>query len=136
MADLVLQAILVMQFGWVQVDYLLGANPLNFSFMAGFGARFPTQVHQRGASIVSIHENPNHVGCGEGFMNWFDTTEPNPNVLIGAIVGGPDSNDQFSDRRRTSSYTEPTTYINSGFVGLLGRLLRDADPGRLRTLDP
>ena len=69
-------------------------------------------------------------------MNWFDTTDPNPNVLIGAIVGGPDSNDQFSDRRRTSSYTEPTTYINSGFVGLLGRLLRDADPGQLQILDP
>nr|PNR34484.1 hypothetical protein PHYPA_024301 [Physcomitrium patens] len=108
-----------------QVDYILGSNPLNMSYMAGFGPKYPTQVHQRSASIISIHESPLHVGCGQGFVDWFPSDNPNPNVLVGAIVGGPDINDNFKDSRRDSSCTEPTTYINSGFVGLLARLLRD-----------
>lgn len=109
----------------LQVDYILGSNPLNMSYMAGFGPKYPTQVHQRSASIISIHESPLHVGCGQGFVDWFPSDNPNPNVLVGAIVGGPDINDNFKDSRRDSSCTEPTTYINSGFVGLLARLLRD-----------
>lgn len=108
----------------VQVDYILGANPLGMSYMAGFGPKYPTQVHQRSASIISIHESATHVGCGEGFVNWFHSPSPNPNVLVGAIVGGPDINDAFRDCRQESTGTEPTTYINAPFVGLLARLLR------------
>ncbi|KAG0557318.1 hypothetical protein KC19_11G119800 [Ceratodon purpureus] len=108
-----------------QVDYILGANPLGMSYMAGFGPKYPTQVHHRSASIISIHEITRHISCGEGFMNWFPSASPNPNVLVGAIVGGPDINDDYRDSRRDSSCTEPTTYINSGFVGLLARFLRE-----------
>lgn len=82
--------------------------------MVGFGSRYPTQVHHRGASIISVHENAAHIGCGEGFVNYFDRNSANPNVLTGAIVGGPNINDEFHDSRRESSYTEPTTYVNSG----------------------
>lgn len=108
----------------VKVDYILGANPEHMSYMVGFGASYPTQVHHRAASIVSIHQDATHVACGEGFSDYFGRDGANPNVLTGAIVGGPDSNDQFDDVRRQSDFTEPTTYINSGFVGLLARLLR------------
>jgi endoglucanase len=102
--------------GWLQVDYILGANPAGMSYMAGFGTKYPTQVHQRSASIISIHETARHIGCGEGFMNWFPSASPNPNVLVGAIVGGPDINDDYRDSRQDSSCTEPTTYINSGLL--------------------
>lgn len=110
---------------WVeQVDYILGENPEHMSYMVGFGASYPLQVHHRAASIVSIHQDPDHVACGEGFSDYFNRNNANPNVLVGAVVGGPDANDQFHDSRQQSDFTEPTTYINSGFVGLLARLLR------------
>jgi hypothetical protein len=106
----------------IQVDYILGNNPENMSYMAGFGTRYPNQVHHRSASIPSIHTSPTRVVCGEGFVSWFPSSNPNPNVLTGAIVGGPNRNDVFDDSRRDSSCTEPTTYINSGMVGLLAKL--------------
>ncbi|AQK75436.1 Endoglucanase 15 [Zea mays] len=46
----------------------------------------------------------------------------NPNELTGAIVGGPDKNDGFVDKRGNSSYTEPCTYINSLAIGPLAAL--------------
>lgn len=48
--------------------------------------------------------------------------KPNPNELTGAIVGGPDKNDGFVDKRGNSSYTEPCTYINSLAIGPLAAL--------------
>jgi endoglucanase len=92
--------------------------------MTGFGPSYPTQIHHRGASIISIHDYSTRIGCGEGFFRYFGRSDANPNILTGAIVGGPNFNDDFHDSRRESDYTEPTTYINSGFVGLLARLLR------------
>ncbi|EPS61413.1 endoglucanase, partial [Genlisea aurea] len=34
-------------------------------------------------------------------------------------VGGPDSNDGFSDSRSDYSHSEPTTYINATFIAAL-----------------
>jgi endoglucanase len=89
--------------------------------MAGFSKKPPLQVHHRSASIVSIHVNPSHVGCGQGYVDWFRSSAPNPNVLTGAIVGGPDINDSFFDLRNVSSQSEPTTYINAAFVGVIAK---------------
>lgn len=91
--------------------------------MAGFGRTPPLQVHHRSASIVSIHDDPTQVGCGQGFVDWYSKDQPNPNVLIGAIVGGPDNADGFADLRNISSQTEPTTYVNAAFVGLVAKFL-------------
>ncbi|XP_020578265.1 endoglucanase 15-like [Phalaenopsis equestris] len=82
-----------------QVDYLLGANPRNASYMVGFGRSSPAKVHHRGASIVSVAEDPTPVDCKGGFEEWFDSPDPNPNVIEGAIVGGPDANDGYEDDR-------------------------------------
>lgn len=87
------------------------------SYMVGFGGKYPTQLHHRGSSIPSIRTSPAKVGCNEGFSAWYSSSKPNPNTHIGAIVGGPDSNDQFTDSRSDYSHAEPTTYINAAFVG-------------------
>ncbi|KAL7160017.1 hypothetical protein ABFS83_01G066600 [Erythranthe nasuta] len=100
-----------------QVDYILGSNPLQMSYMVGFGPKYPTQLHHRGASIPSIRVDPAKVGCNDGFSNWYSSSKPNPNTHSGAIVGGPDSNDRFTDSRSDFSHMEPTTYINAAFVG-------------------
>ncbi|GLJ12736.1 hypothetical protein SUGI_0196860 [Cryptomeria japonica] len=104
-----------------QVDYILGRNPLGMSLMVGFGSRYPEQAHHRGSSIVSVHVDSMGVSCAEGFMVWFSRQAPNPNLLSGAVVGGPDQYDQFEDLRHDSCKLEPTTYINAPLVGLLAR---------------
>ncbi|KAG6574819.1 Endoglucanase 13, partial [Cucurbita argyrosperma subsp. sororia] len=105
-----------------QVDYILGSNPNQMSYMVGFGSNYPTQVHHRGASIVSIKTNPNPVSCQDGFNLWFNRNAPNPNVLIGAVVGGPDANDGYSDQRNNFNMGEAAIANNAPLVGVLAKL--------------
>lgn len=99
-----------------QVDYVLGDNPTKMSYMVGFGERYPKHIHHRGSSLPSIHEQPQQISCNNGFQ-YLNSGSPNPNVLVGAIVGGPDSRDGFSDDRNNYQQSEPATYINAPFVG-------------------
>uniref|UniRef100_A0A803M3V3 Endoglucanase n=1 Tax=Chenopodium quinoa TaxID=63459 RepID=A0A803M3V3_CHEQI len=104
-----------------QVDYILGANPKSASYMVGYGSNFPQKVHHRGASIVSIKKDPAPVGCKDGF-DWFHKDQPNPNVLVGAIVGGPDKNDNYNDDRSDFQQAEAATANSAGLVGVLARI--------------
>ncbi|KAM0952516.1 putative cellulase [Dioscorea sansibarensis] len=105
----------------MQMDYLLGINPQRRSYMAGFGKNPPKQAHHRGASVPVLSPQT-EVNCGMSFGEWFDNDHPNPNELTGAIVGGPDRQDNFIDKRSQSSMLEPCTYINSLAVGVLAKL--------------
>ncbi|KAK6158268.1 hypothetical protein DH2020_005582 [Rehmannia glutinosa] len=113
----------IKSFAKSQVDYILGSNPLKMSYMVGFGSKYPTQLHHRGASIPSIQAHPAKVGCSDGLSTYYSSSKPNPNTHVGAIVGGPDSNDHFTDSRSDFSHLEPTTYINAAFVGSVAALL-------------
>uniref|UniRef100_A0A1D1YQI1 Endoglucanase n=1 Tax=Anthurium amnicola TaxID=1678845 RepID=A0A1D1YQI1_9ARAE len=101
-----------------QVDYILGQNPARMSYMVGFGERYPQHVHHRGSSLPSVRVNPHPIPCNEGFRYLYSGS-PNPNVLVGAVVGGPDSGDSFADDRNNYQQSEPATYINAPFVGAL-----------------
>ncbi|XP_004298838.1 PREDICTED: endoglucanase 20-like [Fragaria vesca subsp. vesca] len=105
-----------------QVDYILGANPKKMSYMVGFGTTYPTKVHHRGSSIPSIKKVRTKVDCNGGYT-YYNSGSPNPNTHVGAIVGGPDVNDQFQNARSDYSHSEPTTYINAAFVGSAAALL-------------
>lgn len=113
-----------------QVDYILGNNPTKMSYMVGFGERYPKHVHHRGSSLPSIHSQTQHISCNDGFQYLY-SGEPNPNVLVGAIVGGPDSNDNFSDDRNNYQQSEPATYINAPFVGALAYFSSEASYPKL-----
>ncbi|XVF11175.1 hypothetical protein REPUB_Repub08aG0003400 [Reevesia pubescens] len=101
-----------------QVDYILGKNPMGMSYMVGVGQKFPQRIHHRASSLPSIGEYPQHIECKDG-TPYYQTKNPNPNLLTGAIVGGPDKKDQFPDNRTNAPQSEPTTYINAPFVGVL-----------------
>ncbi|KAL6004291.1 Esterase/lipase/thioesterase [Asimina triloba] len=101
-----------------QVDYILGENPQRMSYMVGFGERYPQHIHHRGSSVPSVHAHPSFIPCGEGFQ-YFSSNSPNPNILVGAVVGGPDDRDNFYDDRNNFQQSEPTTYINAPLVGAL-----------------
>jgi len=90
--------------------------------MVGYGTNYPRQVHHRAASIVSYKENSSFISCRGGYYTWFGGQQSDPNVLVGALVGGPDQNDNFVDGRDNYQQTEPTTYNNSPMVGVLARL--------------
>ncbi|KAL2497535.1 Endoglucanase 3 [Abeliophyllum distichum] len=102
-----------------QVDYILGENPLKTSYMVGYGTNFPRRIHHRGSSLPSQTIHPQAFGCEGGFQPFFYTANPNPNLLVGAIVGGPNQNDFFPDDRTDYSHSEPATYINAAIVGPL-----------------
>lgn len=106
---------------YMQMDYMLGINPLGRSFMVGFGNNPPKQAHHRGASVPVLPPNT-VVNCPMSFVDWFNKDTPNPNELTGAILGGPDRTDKFNDKRSDSPMTEPVTYTNSLAVGVLAKL--------------
>ncbi|XP_058090996.1 endoglucanase 24-like [Magnolia sinica] len=100
-----------------QVDYILGDNPMKLSYLVGYGEDYPLQVHHRGASIPADVKT----GC-KGFK-WLESTEPNPNVAVGALVGGPFFNETYMDIRNNSMQGEPTTYNSAFIMGLLSGLV-------------
>lgn len=112
----------LISFAKSQVDYILGDNPRATSYMVGYGNNYPRQVHHRGSSIVSIKVNPSFVSCRGGYATWFSRKGSDPNLLTGAIVGGPDAYDNFADERDNYEQTEPATYNNAPLIGLLARL--------------
>lgn len=99
-------------FGEQQINYILGDNPRNSSYVCGFGENAPTQPHHRGA-----HGSWNN-----------QITDPGPNrhVLWGALVGGPASPDDFDYEDVRSDYiaNEVACDYNAGFTAALGYLLR------------
>ncbi|GMH11425.1 hypothetical protein Nepgr_013266 [Nepenthes gracilis] len=98
-----------------QIDYILGKNPLKLSYVVGYGSKYPARVHHRAASTPY---NGVKYSCTGGYR-WRDSTQPNPNTITGAMVGGPDRSDHFLDNRRLSGYTEPTMAGNAGLVAAL-----------------
>ncbi|KAK2978285.1 hypothetical protein RJ640_017136 [Escallonia rubra] len=101
-----------------QVDYILGDNPKGMSYMVGYSNNYPQRIHHRGSSIPSIKDHPQAIACKEGSI-YFNSSNPNPNILVGAVVGGPGEDDAFEDDRADFRKSEPTTYINAPFVGAL-----------------
>lgn len=112
----------LLSFAKSQVDYLLGDNPRATSYMVGYGSNYPQQVHHRASSIISVKVNPSFVSCRGGYATWFSRKSSDPNVLVGAIVGGPDAYDNFADQRDNYEQTEPATYNNAPLLGVLARL--------------
>ncbi|KAM7276828.1 hypothetical protein ACFE04_018694 [Oxalis oulophora] len=102
-------------FAKTHIDYILGNNPQKMSYIVGFSNHYPKQVHHGGSSIPN---NKVKYNCEEGWK-WKDSKKPNPNVMIGAMVAGPDTSDMFHDIRTNYNYTEPTLAGNAGLVAAL-----------------
>lgn len=110
-----------------QVDYILGENPKGLSYMVGYSNYYPQRIHHRGSSIPSIKDHPQFIACKEGSI-YFNSSDPNPNVLVGAVVGGPGEDDAYGDDRADFRLSEPTTYINAPFVGVLAYFAANPNP--------
>lgn len=93
-----------------QIDYILGDNPNNFSYMVGFGDNYPLRPHHRGAH--------------DGSWADYNSTAPNDHILYGAMVGGPAlPNDiDYVDDRTNYIYNEVSLDYNAGLTGALARM--------------
>uniref|UniRef100_A0A7C9EPB7 Endoglucanase n=1 Tax=Opuntia streptacantha TaxID=393608 RepID=A0A7C9EPB7_OPUST len=115
-----------------QVNYILGENPMGMSYMVGYSQMYPQRIHHRGSSLPSIKDYPQHIACKEGSY-YFNSSGPNPNVHVGAVVGGPGEDDVYNDNRVDFRKSEPTTYINAPLVGALAYFA--ANPSSLYFID-
>ena len=71
--------------------------------------------------MPSVRDHPARIGCDEGFR-YLHSPEPDANVLVGAVVGGPDGGDGYTDSRDNYAQAEPSTYTNVPLVGALAFL--------------
>ena len=92
------------------IDYILGSNPRQSSYVVGYGDNFPLQPHHRAASGVG--------------WDAFNSDQPNEHVLYGALVGGPSAADDFAYTDSRSDYISNEVAIdyNAGFTGALAFL--------------
>lgn len=84
-----------------QMEYLLGDNPMDRCYVVGYSENSVKYPHHRAASGLSKCE---------------DTSEQRY-VLYGALVGGPDANDNHIDLTADYIYNEVTIDYNAAFVG-------------------
>ena len=98
-------------FSQKQINYILGDNPKNFSYMVGFGENSPKNPHHRAAS---------------GTTNIGDSN-PNKYTLYGALVGGPSSanDDAYRDERTDYVANEVALDYNAGLTGALARMTKE-----------
>lgn len=109
---------------------------MNLSYLIGFGSKYPNRVHHRAASTLTYKEHDEFIGCSQGYDLWFGRQKPNPNVLTGAIVGGPDLNDEFRDVRGNFMQTEACTYNTAPMVGVFAKIFRlEEENGGVRLRD-
>ncbi len=93
-----------------QINYALGDNPLNRSFMVGFGNDPANNVHHRAA------HGP-----------WGNSLQDRPmlpsHTIYGALAGGPSSpDDQFEDDRGDFIANEVACDYNAAFTGAIARM--------------
>jgi len=91
-----------------QINYMLGANPQQRSYVVGFGNNPPTQPHHRTAH--------------GSWANNKSIPEKTRHILYGALVGGPDKNDHYIDARSEYVMTEVATDYNAGFTGAVAKM--------------
>jgi endoglucanase len=95
-----------------QIDYALGQNPRNSSYVVGFGVNPP--------------KNPHHRTAHGSWTDQLTFPVESRHVLYGALVGGPSSaNDQYTDDRGNYVNNEVATDYNAGFTGALARLAQE-----------
>lgn len=106
------------------VDYVMGSNNNNLSFIAGFETNGVTSVkkpHHR-----NVYRNDEYLGNSDNTLS----IEANNgrNFQFGALVGGSLSSSGYSDVWSEYVNTEVCIDYNAGLVGALGAIKAELDP--------
>ncbi len=91
-----------------QIDYALGSS--GRSYVVGYGENPP--------------KNPHHRTAHGSYTNNIGEPAQTRHILFGALVGGPDSGDHYSDDRNNYTNNEVACDYNAGFTGALAKLYK------------
>jgi len=97
-----------------QMNFILGDNNHDggcFSYAIGVGTKYPVSPHHRSASCPDIP-----APCSEAMLH---APGPSPQLLVGAIVGGPDATGSYADDREDYKMNEVAIDYNSGYQSAL-----------------
>lgn len=97
-----------MDFAKNQIDYALGSS--GRSYVVGYGVNSP--------------KNPHHRTAHGSYTNNIAEPVETRHTLFGALVGGPDSGDNYSDDRSNYINNEVACDYNAGFTGALAKLYK------------
>lgn len=111
-ADLGIKSEAYRAFGKQQIHYMLGSA--GRSFVVGFGNNPPQRPHHASSSC----KDP-PASCSWDDVN---SPDPNPHILYGALVGGPDQDDSYADVRNDYVKNEVTCDYNAGFQSSVAAL--------------
>lgn len=112
-----------LDFAKSQIDYMMGNNPHNYSYIVGYGTDYPKFPHHRASSGRFELPPANET-----------KKDPQKHLLYGALPGGPDISDNYSDDVETYVYTEVGIDYNAGLVGALAGLTKAY--GMAQTAEP
>ena len=110
-SDTVLQseAAAYTEFAETQVNYALGDNPANRSYLIGFGDNYP--------------QNPHHRTAHGSWKNSVYDPSYTRHILYGALVGGPNQDGSYKDSRDDFINNEVATDYNAGFTAMLCKMI-------------
>jgi endoglucanase len=104
-----------------QMNYIMGDNPANWSYIVGFGSTTPDVGSEVGGTATAA-SHP-HQGDAQGSL---DNSQTDPltdqHILWGALVGGPSATDQPDDVTTDFVLNEVAVDYNAAFVGALAGL--------------
>ncbi|MCM3174393.1 glycoside hydrolase family 9 protein [Paenibacillus sp. MER 99-2] len=91
-----------------QMNYILGDNPRQSSYVVGYGQNAP--------------QHPHHRTAHGSWANSEGIPASHRHILYGAMVGGPDASDQYTDDIGDYVSNEVATDYNAGFTGALAKM--------------
>ena len=90
------------------MNYILGDNPRQSSYVVGYGQNAP--------------QHPHHRTAHSSWLNNEDIPANHRHILYGAMVGGPDASDGYTDDIGDYVSNEVATDYNAGFTGALAKM--------------
>lgn len=91
-----------------QINYMLGQNPSGRSYLIGYGNNYP--------------QNPHHRTAHGSWLNTMSQPQQTRNILMGALVGGPDQQDNWEDDRADWIRNEVGVGYNATLTGALAKM--------------
>lgn len=120
------------EWGKGQMNYAFGDNNLEMSYILGMGDKQPTAFHHRTASgIHDDHWNDlGQEGSSEGWQTEYAHT------LYGALVGGPNSQGEYTNNVSQYEYSEVAIDYNAGFTASLCAFIDEYGGEKLADFPP
>jgi len=96
-----------------QINYCLGDNDNDLSYVIGMGDNYPQAWHHR-TSSGAWNDKWSNIGQTEG-----DDAKPHAHTLYGALVGGPNQSGVYKDQIASYENSEVAIDYNAGYTAAL-----------------